>query len=65
MKYADIKAMGNEELDAKILETKKDLMELRFQAANKQIKNHREIPNTKKDIARLKTAKRQRELENK
>ena len=65
MKYADIKAMGNEELDAKILETKKDLMELRFQAANKQIKNHREIPNIKKDIARLKTAKRQRELENK
>lgn len=65
MKYADIKAMGNEELDAKILETSRELMDLRFKAATKQIKNHREIPAAKKDIARMKTAKRQRELENK
>ena len=65
MKYADIKAMSSEELDSKMIETSKDLMELRFKASTKQIKNHREIPALKKDIARLKTEKRQRELENK
>ena len=65
MKYADIKAMSVDELDAKILETSKELMDLRFKASTKQIKNHREIPEKKKDIARMKTEKRQRELENK
>ena len=65
MKYADIKAMNNDELDSKMLETSKELMDLRFKASTKQIKNHREIPQLKKDIARMKTEKRQRELENK
>ena len=62
MKAKDIQAMGKEELQKQLADKQKALFDLRFKAVTKQLKNHREIPATKKDVARLKTVSRQREL---
>ncbi len=62
MKTKEIRALGDEELKKRLEEARKELLELRFKAATKQLKNHRELPMLKKDIARLKTIVREREL---
>ena len=62
MKIKEIRTLGDEDLKKKLEAVHKELLELRFQAATKQLKNHREAPMLKKDIARLKTVAREREL---
>ncbi len=62
MKIKDVRLLGDEEILKKLDETHRHLLDLRFKAATKQIKNHREIPQARRDIARIKTAKREREL---
>jgi large subunit ribosomal protein L29 len=49
-------------MQKKLDDTHRQLLDLRFKAATKQIKNHREIPQARRDIARIKTAQREREL---
>ena len=62
MKVQEIRALSTQEL-AKQLETAhRELFDLRFRLATKQLVNHREIPRVKKDIARLNTILREREL---
>lgn len=65
MKASDIKALSQDELPKKLDEKQKEMFELRIKASTKQLKNHRQIPWVKKDIARLKTETRQRALGNK
>jgi len=62
MKAKDVRLLTDEEMKKKLNETHRRLMDLRFKAATKQIKNHREIPQYKHDIARMKTIKRERDL---
>ena len=62
MKTKEVRALGGEELKKRLEAAHKELFELRFRAATKQLKNHRELPMVKKDIARLKTVVREREL---
>ena len=62
MKAKEVKALSDEELKKKLEEAHKEYFELRFSAATKQLKNHRDIPKVKKTIARIKTEIRQREL---
>jgi large subunit ribosomal protein L29 len=62
LKIKDVRALGDEEIKKKLDETHRQLLDLRFKAATKQIKNHREIPLARRDIARMKTAQREREM---
>ncbi len=62
MKTKEIRTLGDEELKKRLEEAHKELLELRFKAATKQLKNHRELPMLKKNIACLKTIVREREL---
>jgi len=62
LKAKDVRALSDGELVKQLDEKGRELMDLRFKAATRQIKNHREIPVIRKDIARIKTEKRQREL---
>jgi large subunit ribosomal protein L29 len=41
---------------------RRELMDLRFKLATRQLTNHRELVKAKKDIARLLTVKSEREL---
>ncbi len=62
MKVAEIRALSAEEL-AKQLETAhKELMDLRFQLATKQLVNHRRVMMARKKIAQINTIMREREL---
>jgi large subunit ribosomal protein L29 len=62
LKAKEIRALGDEELRKKLEEAHKEFFDLRFQAATKQLKNHRELPRARKEIARLKTILQEREL---
>jgi len=63
LKAKEVKALSDEELIKQIEAAQKEYFELRFSAATKQLKNHRDIPEVKKTIARIKTEIRQRQLE--
>ncbi len=62
MKTKEIRALSPEELAKQLEATYQELFELRFRLATKQLVNHREVPRVKKEIARLKTLMREREL---
>ncbi len=62
MKASELRNYTDEELKRLLEEKKKQLMELRFQLAMGQLKNTSLIKLTKRDIARIKTILREREL---
>lgn len=62
MKASEIKYLSETELDTKLAELKQELFNLRFQHAVNQLDNPTRIKAVKKDIARIKTIQRQREL---
>ncbi|MCR4926071.1 MAG: 50S ribosomal protein L29 [Clostridiales bacterium] len=62
MKASEIRKLSPEELDAKLLELKDELFNLRFQQAIDQLDNPMRISAVKKDIARIKTVQRDVEL---
>ena len=62
MKANEIRELSVEQLNDKVLELKKDLFNLRLQHATNQLDNPTKIAEVKKDIARIKTVLREREL---
>ncbi len=64
MKASEIRELSGEELQLKEKELKEELFQLRFQHAINQLDNPMRLKAVKKDIARIKTVIRQRELEN-
>jgi len=62
MKFEELKELTDEELNQKLLEAKKNLFNLRFQLATGQLDNYARIKAAKKDIARVFTVKKQKEL---
>ena len=62
MKASELRKLSQAELDAKLLELKKELFNLRFQQAINQLDNPMRISAVKKDIARIKTVQRDIEL---
>ena len=61
MKANEIRKLSAAELDAKLVELKKDLFMLRMQHATNQLDNPLQIAAVKKDIARIKTIIRENE----
>ena len=59
---ADLRASNEEELDDKLAEAKIELFNLRFQAATGQLESHGRLRAVRKEIARIYTVKREREL---
>ena len=51
------------DLEAKLRESKEELFNLRFQAATGQLESHGRLRTVKRDIARIYTVVRERELE--
>ncbi len=63
MKINKIKEMSSPELEKEIGELKQELFKLRFKLATNGLDNPMRIREVKKDIARIKTVLKQRELE--
>ena len=61
MKAVDVRKMSAAELDAKLVELKKDLFNLRLQHATNQLENPIRIAEVKIDIARVKTILREQQ----
>lgn len=62
MKYTDIKAMSDDELAKKLEECRAELFNLRFQMATSQLDNTARVKTVKKDIARVLTEQRARQI---
>jgi large subunit ribosomal protein L29 len=62
MKGAEIRAMTPDELKKRLDDAYQELFNLRFQKATRQLKDTSRIRVVKRDIARLKTVLREREL---
>ena len=62
MKATEIRKMSAAELESKLGDLKKDLFQLRLQHATNQLDNPMRLGAVKKDIARVKTIIREKEL---
>ena len=65
MKIDKIKEMSSPELEKELSELKTELFKLRFSLATNGLDNPMKIKEVKKDIARINTVLKQRELANK
>ena len=63
MKPKELRDLGDDEIAAKLAETKEELFNLRFQLVTGQLDNPMRIGQVRKDIARLLTIIREREIE--
>ena len=62
MKSGEIRQLADDELGMKLRNAEEDLFRLRFQKHTGQLSNTSQLRLTKKDIARLRTELRTREL---
>jgi len=63
MKMKEISEKTKEELEAKLAEAKKNLFAVKFKKSTGQLENFMAVNNLKKDIARIETLIREREIE--
>ena len=61
-KATELRQLGDEELVGKLREAKEELFNLRFQGATGQLENNSRLRVVRKDIARIYTLMREREL---
>jgi large subunit ribosomal protein L29 len=62
MKIEEIREMSERELQQALEDNKQELFNLRFQLATRKTKNHQRIPAVRRDIARIQTILRERDL---
>lgn len=62
MKASEVRELNTVELEEKLADLKKELFNLRLSHATGQLTNPLALANVKKDIARIKTVLREREL---
>jgi large subunit ribosomal protein L29 len=58
----EIRTLSSEELEKRLDESYRELFNLRFRLATRQLVNYHEIRNVRKRIARIKTIMRESEL---
>jgi large subunit ribosomal protein L29 len=63
MQASEIRDMNEAEIHQHIGDYKKELFNLRFQLATRKLKNHGRIQVVRRDVARLLTVLREREIE--
>ena len=61
MRARDLRHLTDEELEAKMGETRKELFNLRFQSATGALENSARLRSAKREIARILTVKTERE----
>ena len=59
---AEIRDLGNDDLERRMADLQEELFNLRFQYATRQLTNHARIREVRRDIARIRTLMRQHEL---
>ena len=62
MKPGELRNMDDDELERRLAETKQELFNLRFQHVTGQLDNYARLGQLKKDVARINTLLREREI---
>jgi large subunit ribosomal protein L29 len=62
MKASEMRAMSAEQLELHLRDTVKNLFHLRVQSATERLETPSEIRKAKREVARIKTLQREREL---
>ena len=62
MKIEEIREMSERDLAQALEDSKQEMFNLRFQLATRKTKNHRRISVVRRDIARIQTTMRERQL---
>ena len=62
-KMSELRELGDDELESRLAETKAELFNLRFQHVTGQLDNYTRLAVVKRDVARMNTMLRQREIE--
>ena len=63
MRAAEMRQLSPEELAQRLNDSKDDLFRLRFQLISGQLQNYRRVKEARREIARIKTITRERELQ--
>jgi large subunit ribosomal protein L29 len=64
VKASDIRDMLPEDIEAQIAQAKEELFRLRFRSATQELENPALVKSLRRDIARMRTILRERELSN-
>jgi large subunit ribosomal protein L29 len=59
---SELRELSTEEVEQSLEETKEELFNLRFQHATGQLENYRRLRQLRRDVARIMTVLREREL---
>jgi large subunit ribosomal protein L29 len=62
VKIEEMRTLSVEELNKKLNDAHQELFNLRFRMTTRQLVNHRELPKVKKEIARMETIVREKQL---
>ncbi len=62
MKVEEVRILSDGEIRQRLDEFDKELVNLSVRAASRQLTNHRQLARVKRDVARLKTILKEREL---
>lgn len=63
MKPEDIRELTEDEIEARINEVQEEIFRLRFRGATQQLENPKLLQTLRRDVARMKTILRERELQ--
>jgi len=63
VKPLDVRGLADDELVRRLDELQQELFNLRFQLRTRQLENYMRLENVRRDIARVRTIMRERELE--
>lgn len=62
MRVKEIRELSSEEIAGKILDARKEIVQLRFELATRKLRNTAGISNARRRLARLLTISKEREL---
>ena len=62
MKAGEYREMSTDELESKVQELQRHVFDLRSQATTEKLQDCRAVVNTRREVARMKTVLRQRQL---
>ena len=62
VKASDVRELPTDDIERQLAETREELFNLRFQNATGQLDNYKRLKGLRRDVARLKTVLREREL---
>ncbi|MDQ5815452.1 MAG: 50S ribosomal protein L29 [Actinomycetota bacterium] len=62
VKGSEIRDLSDDELERRLEETREELFNLRFQHATGQLDNYQRLRQLRRDVARIRTIAREREL---